>query len=184
MIHVVGHLLVDTEAEPGHPGDPEDEDEDERHEVVRIRQILAHGGSVLAFLFSQAPPQLVHGAEDVEIRVSYGQEAGGQHQNGQRNAVRYHVSKVQHADVAILVESALGEAQQRGTAEEQGSKPGEDHPTLAPSSGLDHVVAKWLSDCEVAVHGDPHECVQADGPQGQTQEASQPAHEVSVHLKS
>lgn len=81
MIKMMRHLFVDAEAEPGHPSDPENEDEDERHEVVRIRQVFAHSSSVFAFLLSQAPSQLVHSAEDIKICISYGEETWSQHQN-------------------------------------------------------------------------------------------------------
>lgn len=81
MIEMMRYLLIYAEAEPGHPSNPENEDEDERHEVVRIRQVFANSSSVFAFLLSQAPSQLVHSAEDVKICISYGEKTRSQHQN-------------------------------------------------------------------------------------------------------
>lgn len=46
--------------------------------MVRVGQVLGDGGGVLALLLRQTLPQLVHGAEDVEVSVADRQHARGQ----------------------------------------------------------------------------------------------------------
>lgn len=50
-----------------------------------------------------------------------------------------------------------------------------------PGFSLDRFIAQRFPNCEIAIHGDPHERVHRDRPEGDHEVADQPAHHVPVH---
>lgn len=176
-----GDELVGLDADVGRPADPEGDDQHEGHQVAGIGEVLRQGGGVLLVVYGHAAPEALHHGEDVAVGVDDRDEAGAEEEDAEGGRVGGHVAPVQHADVGLLVEEGLVEAEQRRAAHHRGGDPREGHPALAPRLRLDGLVAQRLASGQIAVHADPHERIHGHRPKGHFQVTDNPAQDVTVH---
>lgn len=130
------HVLVESYPGIGRPAEPEHSYQRERGHVARVGQVARQCRGVLFVVDRHPAADAAHHAEDVHVVVDDGDDAGPQHEDGQRDGVGRHVAPVQHADEGVVVEQRLSEAQQRRAAQHGGGHPREHHPALAASARL------------------------------------------------
>lgn len=129
-VNVTEHQLVYSHRYERKPRYPKGRDQRKGHGMTGIGQILGQRRSVLFVVNGLARLELTNHHEYVAEIVDDRDDAGAQHEYGQRSTVGGHVAPVQFANVRFRIENGIAVAEQRWTAQQCRRDPREGHPAL------------------------------------------------------